>query len=70
MLTECLVFQIGPPFEHWAATFFTWLKIPYENDYMLSIASDNGALVYVDGLLFINNTGTTLGAILLQSIVF
>lgn len=42
---------------NWGATFFTYLKPPQNAAYNVSIASDNGALVWIDGILVVNNSG-------------
>ena len=53
----CCVLQIGSPFDHWAATLFTYIKVPSSATYTVSIASDNGAMVWIEDTLVVNNTG-------------
>lgn len=43
--------------DHWAATFFTYLKPPLNATFTISVASDNGAMVWIDDTLVVNNTG-------------
>lgn len=57
-LTAVCVVQIGAPFNHWAATLFSYIRVPVTATYTVSIASDNGAMVWIDDTLVVNNTGT------------
>ncbi|KAL3145793.1 hypothetical protein ABBQ38_015170 [Trebouxia sp. C0009 RCD-2024] len=49
--------KIGAPFNHWAATLFSYIRVPVTATYTVSIASDNGAMVWIDDTLVVNNTG-------------
>ena len=42
---------------NWGATFFTYLKPPLDATYNVSVASDNGALLWIDGTLVVDNSG-------------
>lgn len=42
---------------NWGATLFTYVRPPVDGSYNVSLASDNGALLWLDGTLLINNSG-------------
>lgn len=46
----------------WAALIFTYINTPTSDVYMFSISSDNGAVLWIDGVAVVNATSRTLSA--------
>ena len=48
--------------KYWAALIFTYISAPTTDVYMFSISSDNGAVLWIDGVAVVNSTSRTLNA--------
>lgn len=47
-------------YSNWGATLFTYVRPPIDGTYNVSLASDNGALLWLDGNMLINNSGVVV----------
>jgi len=55
--------QLGTPsgvFQNWGATLFSFFNANVSGSYTFHLASDNGAQLYLNGSLLIDNSGKSI----------
>jgi len=54
-------------FTNWGATLFSFFNANVSGDYTFRVASDNGAQLYLDGSLLVDNSGKSIKLLGLDS---